>query len=63
MVFCLLLRVSNERLEKQLKVLKGIGKTITHKQPISIADLRLMYDSNVLGMHNPLALLRKVIFL
>lgn len=55
-------RSSNDTLEKQLKILKGIGKTITHKQPISIADLRKMYDSNVLGTGNPLALLRKVWF-
>ncbi|CAK8674019.1 unnamed protein product [Clavelina lepadiformis] len=55
-------RTSNERLEKQLKILKGIGRTITHKQPISINDLRKMYDSNVLGTSNPLALLRKVWF-
>ena len=53
-------RSSNERLEKQLKLLKGIGRTITHKQPISIADLRRMYDSGVLGTSNPLSLLRKV---
>jgi len=56
-------RSSNERLEKQLKLLKGIGRTITHKQPISIADLRRMYDSGVLGTSNPLSLLRKVITL
>ena len=55
-------RSSNERLEKQLKLLKGIGRTITHKQPISIADLRRMYDSGVLGTSNPLSLLRKVSF-
>jgi len=55
-------RSSNERLEKQLKLLKGIGRTITHKQPISIADLRRMYDSGVLGTSNPLSLLRKVWF-
>ena len=55
-------RTSNERLEKQLKLLKGIGRTITHKQPISIQDLRRMYDSGVLGTSNPLALLRKVWF-
>ena len=55
-------RTSNECLEKQLKLLKGIGRTITHKQPISIADLRRMYDSGVLGTANPLALLRKVWF-
>jgi len=55
-------RTSNERLEKQLKLLKGIGRTITHKQPISIADLRRMYDSGVLGTSNPLSLLRKVWF-
>nr|XP_039252153.1 uncharacterized protein LOC120329565 [Styela clava] len=55
-------RSSNDTLEKQLKILKGIGKTITHKQPISIADLRKMYDSNVLGTGSPLALLRKVWF-
>ena len=53
-------RSSNERLEKQLKLLKGIGRTITHKQPISIGDLRRMYDSGVLGTSNPLSLLRKV---
>lgn len=41
-------------------MLKGMGKTITHKQPISIADLRKMYDTAVLGTANPLALLRKV---
>nr|XP_002125964.2 uncharacterized protein LOC100186276 [Ciona intestinalis] len=55
-------RTSNERLEEQLKILKGIGRTITHKQPISIGDLRKMYDSGVLGTSNPLALLRKVWF-
>jgi len=55
-------RSSNERLEKQLKLLKGIGRTITHKQPISIGDLRRMYDSGVLGTSNPLSLLRKVWF-
>ncbi|CAG5100312.1 Oidioi.mRNA.OKI2018_I69.XSR.g16944.t1.cds [Oikopleura dioica] len=55
-------RTSNERLEKQLKLLKGIGRTITHKQPISIGDLRRMYDSGVLGTSNPLSLLRKVWF-
>jgi hypothetical protein len=55
-------RASNECLEKQLKLLKGIGRTITHKQPISITDLRRMYDSGVLGTANPLALLRKVWF-
>nr|CAB3262995.1 uncharacterized protein LOC100186276 [Phallusia mammillata] len=55
-------RTSNEKLESQLKLLKGIGRTITHKQPISLCDLRKMYDSNVLGTSNPLALLRKVWF-
>ena len=55
-------RVSNDCLEKQLKLLKGIGRTITHKQPISITDLRRMYDSGVLGTSNPLSLLRKVWF-
>ena len=55
-------RHSNECLEKQLKILKGIGRTITHKQPISISDLRKMYDTATLGKNNPLALLRKVWF-
>ena len=47
-------------LEKQLKILKGIGKTITHKEAISLDDLNRMYDSGVLGVDNPVALLRKV---
>merc|ERR1712157_149894 len=55
-------RKSNDCLEKQLKILKGIGKTICHKQPITIEDLRRMYDSQILSRKSPIALLRKVWF-
>lgn len=53
-------RSSNDTLEKQIKILNDIGRTISHKGPISMVDLRKMYDTGILATTSPLALLRKV---
>ena len=54
-------RLSNECLDEQLKHLKGLGRTVAHKEAITPDDYKKLYTSGVFDTSTPLSLLRKVI--